>query len=111
MQASAACRFRAAGFAALRRSTVFEGEAKFFDHRVGQDVARDPFNLGLGLGFAEAAVKREFEVFSLANVLQALVAHLFKRALDGLTLGIEDAFFQRNIDVGFHRLQSLYVRV
>src|SRR6266496_1806773 len=69
---------------------VFEGETKLLNHRVGQDIARDALDLTLRLIFGKTAVERDFEVFTLAHVLQSLVAHLIQSALDGLALGVEN---------------------
>ena len=46
--------------------------------------------------------KREFEVLTLANLFQALVAHFLESALDRLSLRIQNALLQRNIYVSFH---------
>jgi len=75
---------------------------KIFDHRIGQYFTSNPFDFGLGLFSGEAAVDRKFEIFALPHALQSFVAHLFQRTLDGLTLGVKDAFLERDVDVCRH---------
>jgi hypothetical protein len=70
--------------------SVFEGEAKFFDHRIGQYFTSDASNLGFGFGSIQAASQREFEVLPLAHLFQSLVAHFLKSTLDGFALGIQN---------------------
>src|SRR5277367_3803608 len=85
------------------RNSVCEGAAKLFDHRVGQHFAGNTLHFGLRFVAAESAIERQFEVLALANFFQTLVAHLLKRTVNGLALGIENAFLERNVNVGFHR--------
>jgi len=75
----------------------------FLNHRIGQNFPRDAFDLGLRLGLAQVAVQRELEIFPLPNIAEALVAHLFQRALDGFALRVQDTLFERDVDIGFHR--------
>ncbi len=67
---------------------------KFFDHRVRKNLARYPFHFGLRLVLRDAAIEGDFEILSLAYILQTLVADLFQSAVDGLALGVQHAFFQ-----------------
>jgi len=78
----------------LTAPSVFEGEAKLFDHRVGQDLAGDPSDFGLRFRAAQAAVEGQLKVFTLADLVQTLVTHLLKRTVDRLALRIQNAFFQ-----------------
>src|SRR5689334_18246077 len=81
---------------------VFEGETKFFDHRVGQYLPGDSLNFGLGPVPVKTAFEGQFEVFALPNLLQTLIAHLLQSALDGFALRIENALLEGNVDVGLH---------
>jgi hypothetical protein len=83
---------------------LFEREAIFFDHGIGEHFSRDPLNLGLRLILCDTAIQSDFEIFSLPDVVQALIADFGERAVDRLTLRIKDAFLQRDVDVGFHQL-------
>jgi len=70
---------------------IFEGETKFFNHRVRENCARDPLDFSLRLVLRNAAVECYFEIFSLPDILQILIADLGKGAMDGLTLRIQNA--------------------
>jgi hypothetical protein len=82
---------------------LFEGETKLFNDRVRQNFARDPFYFRLRLIPGYAAVESNFEILSLPYFLQALVSDLRKCAVDRLSLRIQNALLQRNVDVGFHQ--------
>jgi hypothetical protein len=53
-------------------------------------------------GFFVAAVQFNFQIFAHVNGFDALVTHLFERALYGFALRINDRFLWRNNDFGFH---------
>jgi membrane protease YdiL (CAAX protease family) len=80
----------------------FDGKAELFNHGVGQDLAGHFFDLGVGLLFRQTAGQRYLKKLPLADVAEPLVAHLLECALNRLTLGIEDSFLQRNVNVSFH---------
>jgi hypothetical protein len=82
---------------------IFEREAIFFDHGIGEHFARDPLNLGSGLILGDTAFQRNFEIFSLTHVVQALVTDFGERTVDRFTLRIKDALLQRDVNVGFHQ--------
>src|ERR1700722_763399 len=84
------------------RRSVREGEAEFFNDRIGQHFPRDALDLGMSLFAAKSTGERKLEVFSLAHALQPLVAHLVESSLDGFALRIEDSFLQRHVDVSSH---------
>jgi len=84
------------------RNSLCEGAAKFFDYRVGEHFARNALQFRLRLFAAEPAIECQLKIFSLADLFQAFIAHLLKRPMDRLSLRIEDALLQRNVDVGFH---------
>jgi len=85
------------------RRLLLDGIAEFLDHRIGEYLAGDSGNLGLGPGSVQAAIERELEELALADVVHTLVAHLAERALDGLALGIEHGLLQRDVNVSLHR--------
>src|SRR5216684_599709 len=89
------------------RNSVCEGAAKLFNHWIGEHIAGNALDLGLRLFTTQAAIERQFEVLALADLLQAFIAHLLERTLDGLALGIEDAFLERDVNVGFHRNKGI----
>src|SRR5579863_291343 len=78
-------------------------ETEFFNYGVGQHFAGDALDLGLRLFAREAAIQRELKILSLAHAIQTLVPHLFQRALNRLALGIENAFLERDVNVGCHK--------
>src|SRR5579863_8101065 len=80
-----------------------ERETEFFNHWVGQNFAGDAFDLRLRLFARQSPVQRELKIFSLAHALQALVAHLLERALNGFALRIENTLLQRDVNVGCHK--------
>jgi ABC-type polysaccharide/polyol phosphate transport system ATPase subunit len=75
---------------------------KLFNHRICQNIASYASYFRLGFSLAYTAVERKFEILALANFLEALVTHFRQRALDRLSLGIQDALLKRNVHVGFH---------
>ena len=88
--------------AGYSKESVCEGAAKLFYYRVGEHFTSDALDFGLRLLTAESAVERKFEILSLTDFFEALVAHLLESTMDGLALRIEDAFFERNVNVGSH---------
>src|SRR5580693_1693958 len=66
------------------------------------DVTGNSLDLGLRLFARESSVQRELKRLSLANALQTSVTHLLEGALDGLALGVKNAFLERDVDVGYH---------
>src|SRR5713226_8796119 len=107
-----ACR-RRKNFASPNRGIrlVFEGETKLFNHRIGQDVAGDARYFRLHLAPIQAAIEYELEIFALAYLFQPLTSHFLERALDRLSLWIQNALLERHVYVSFHGgLQPLYFR-
>ena len=64
---------------------------EFFDDGIGEDFTRNSLDR-LPRSCLVETVEGNFEVLALANVTDALVAHLAQRAVDGLALRIEDRF-------------------
>ena len=83
---------------------------KLFYHRVGQNFTRNFFHFGFGISFRNAGVQRNFEIFALANLLEARVPDFTEGSVDGFALRIENAFFEGNVDLSFHAQVELYVR-
>ena len=82
---------------------AFQLEAVLLDDGIGEHLAGDAIDLRLGVFAADAGVERDLEVLALAQIVDTAKTHLLQGAVNGLALRIEDAFLQRNIDVGFHR--------
>ena len=82
--------------------SIEDFEAKLLDDRIGENVFRDALDLLRGF-FAAEAVEFKDEEFSLAHAVNAGIAEGRKRALDGLSLGIEDRGLRHDPDVCFHR--------
>src|SRR5450432_1991506 len=76
-------------------------EAEFLNDGVGEDVLGDTLHLGLGF-VASHSVECEHEEFSLTNVLNLSVTERAQRALNCLSLGIEDGGLQHDPNVCFH---------
>jgi hypothetical protein len=75
---------------------------KLFNDWVGENFSRDAFDLGLRRLAVQPPLQRKFEILTLADFFQTLIAHLFERALDGFALRIENTFLKRDVNVGFH---------
>lgn len=82
---------------------LVQGKPELFDDGVGEHLTGDPFDFSLGLFAGESSLQRELEVLSLAYALQSFVAHFLESALNGLALGIENAFLERDVNVGCHK--------
>src|SRR2546423_8580357 len=83
-------------------SSIFYAVRKLFDNRVGEDFCGNTLHLGFGGIFVQAAIEHQLKKFSLAHAVNALVAHLPERALNGLSLGIKHSSLEHDCDVGFH---------
>src|SRR5437879_3206382 len=90
-----AAKDRKAGAGKLARITdsPFNLHAKVFDDRVRQNLARHARGFLPRIVFGQSAVEGDLEIFSLANVADALVTEQFNRMLNRLALRIEDAGF------------------
>jgi hypothetical protein len=84
----------------------FEAEGELLDDRVGEDLARDAFDFGLGLGgvLGEGVFEGELEVLSLADVGDSAVLHAAERAGDSLALGIEHGPLQSDVHMRLHEV-------
>lgn len=76
-------------------------EAELLDDGISEDVFGDALDLLSGLFTAEA-VEFEHKEFALANIVDFGIAERGKRAMDRLSLGIEDCGLQHDPDVSFH---------
>jgi len=86
----------------MRPFLLGQREAKFFNYGIGQHFSGNALDLGLRFFARESSVQRELKILSLANALQTSVTHLLEGALDGLALGVKNAFLERDVDVGYH---------
>jgi hypothetical protein len=73
-------------------------DAVILDHRVAEDVARDGVEV-------LARLHGDFEILALPNILDAPMAESVERGANGLTLGVEDRWFEGYVDAGFHSHQ------
>src|SRR5690242_6863664 len=80
-----------------------QGETELFNDWIGQHFAGDALDFRLDLFAGQSPVQRKLKILSLANALQTLVAHLLKCALNGFALRVENAFLQRDVNVGCHK--------
>ena len=71
--------------------SFFDGVGKLFNNRVREHFGCNALYLGVGRGRVERVIERQDEIFALANVGHAFVLHLCKRALDCLTLRVENS--------------------
>src|SRR5271169_4006269 len=71
------------------RWLVFQREAVFLDHRVGQYLAGDALDFGIRLLAAKACVEVDLEVLALAQIADAAITHLLQCAVNGFALRIE----------------------
>ena len=76
-------------------------EAELFDDRIGEDLARDLLDFGLGGGAVEA-LKFKDEEFSLAYVTHGGMAEGRQGVLDGGALRVEHGALQHDPDMCFH---------
>jgi hypothetical protein len=81
---------------------VFEMEPKFFNNRIGEHFARDPLDLGMGGGGVQRLSQPDYEILALPHVLDPLILHLLKGAVNGLPLRVENRLFERDIDMSLH---------
>lgn len=81
---------------------IFKMKPKLFDHRIGEHVARDSLYLGMGGGSIDVVGQAKYEIFSLSHIFDSLIAHLVQRAVNGLTLRVENRLLQRDIDMSLH---------
>jgi hypothetical protein len=76
-------------------------EAKFLDHGIGKDVARDALDFGLGRS-AVHILEIQHEEFALADVAHGGMSQRGKRLLNGGALGIKHRGFEHHPNVSFH---------
>ena len=89
------------GGAAKRGCSVENFEAIFFYDGIGEDFARDFFELFLGF-VAIPAVEIENEEFALADVGDLSVAETGEGVMNGLALRVENGALGHDPDVCFH---------
>ena len=84
----------------------FETEGELFDDGVGEDFAGDALDFKLRLRWIlrERVVESQQEVFSLADVGDAVVLHTTERAGYSLALSIEHGPLQRDIYMRLHQV-------
>jgi len=68
------------------------------DHRIAQHIAGNSVEIF-------ARLHGDFEIFALANVLNATMAESVQRSANSLALRIEDRWLEGNVDAGFHCFQ------
>lgn len=79
----------------------FQGVTELLDHRIGEDLASDAFDLLAGTRFIQP-IDRNLEVLALAYIGHRLKAHLAECAMNGFALRVEHRLLERHVHVGFH---------
>jgi len=77
-------------------------KTEFLNHRIGENLASNPLNLGMGRSRIERVGQSNYKIFSLPHVLNTLVLHLPKSAVDGLALRVQNRLLERDIDMSLH---------
>ena len=80
-----------------------QGATEFFDDGIRQDFTGNALNFGLSLFAGEVAVQSEFKILALADACETLVAHFLEGTMDGLSLGVENTLFERDVNVRCHK--------
>src|SRR5215813_9418635 len=75
---------------------------KIFDNRIRQNFARHAFGFRARIVVAQSAVQRDLEILSLPNVVDAAITKQLNGVLDRFALGIQNAWFQCDVDFRFH---------
>ena len=75
---------------------------EFFDDGVGKDFAGDAFYLGAGGVGGQAFCEGNREILALAHAGNICKADFAQRVLDGLALGVQHRWLQRDIDMRLH---------
>ena len=81
---------------------VFQLKPELFDDRVGEHLAGNALDLGVGRGAVQRVGQPQDEVLALPHVLDAAVLHFFEGVVNGLPLRIKHGLLQRDIDVSLH---------
>jgi len=92
---------------AISKVLSLEGKSVLLDYGIGKHFAGNAFDFRLRFLPPDVVVEHELEVLTLAQVINALVAHLLERAVYGFALRVEHTFFQRDVNVGFHGRRSI----
>ncbi len=80
----------------------FQAEGKLFDYRIGEHLARNPFDLGLRRVLVQSIFQSQQEILPLPYVSNAAIFHSPQCIRDCLPLGIQHRSFQRDIDMSLH---------
>src|SRR5262245_41491788 len=81
--------------------SLFQREREFFNYRIRKYLARYPLDLSLSL-IAANSIQRQDKILALPNVCYALVIHLLKGTLNGLSLRIQYRLLESDGNVSFH---------
>ena len=85
----------------LRCGLMLKLDAIVFDHGVGEELLAHAAELAFG-GVAVLVRQLEFEIFSLADILDTAKTKAGKGVAYGFALGVEDAIFKSDVDAGLH---------
>jgi len=77
-------------------------EPEFFDDRIGEHFTRDPLYFRMSGGCIERIGQTDYKILPLPHVLDSLILHLSKRAVNGLPLRVKNRLFERYIDMSLH---------
>src|SRR4051794_17626740 len=81
---------------------VEELDAEVLYYRIGEDVARDRFDVLLRLLPSDPVGERDIEELALPHGCDCRVAETVERRADGLALRVQHSGLQRNEDASFH---------
>jgi hypothetical protein len=77
-------------------------ERKLFNHRVCQDLTRNPLHLGLRGALFQSILQSQQKILSLPHIGNAAIFHSPQCICNRLPLGIQHRSFQRDIDMSLH---------
>jgi hypothetical protein len=81
---------------------VFELVRVLFDHRIGEDFARDALNFSTSGVGPQTVGERQLEVLALAHCGHVGIADLAQGIVDGLALRVQDRCLERDVDMCLH---------
>ena len=78
-------------------------KSKFLDDGVGEHLAGDALHFGARSARIELTIQPQHKIFTLPDVLNPLILHLFESVMDSLTLWIKDGLLEGYVDMSLHR--------
>jgi hypothetical protein len=90
----------------LTQSLAGDLDCVVLDHHIGEQLLAHLLDRGAGLGRVRLGQFDLYE-FALANIFDTGKAERTERVLDGLSLGIEDAVLECDMDARLHEINPL----